>query len=463
MGEKNSEVPLKLKLGFSIGEIADMIAYQGFSFLIFTFYFAVMKLPVNTITLIFIVWSIFNAFNDPILGTISDRTKTKKFGGGRRRPWMVVMTVPLAIIMILLFTPPSGNSTYTAIYFFIIICVFDTIYTGWSLNHTSLYPEMFQTEAAREEVGASRRILMVVGLLIAFVLPSLFISDMTNQNNDPITKTQYMITGAVFGVLILIMSFLHLKYGVREPPLEELEAKTPLKITEAFTKTIKNKDFVILCLCSTLNWYVFGLIPLIMPLYGTFVLGIESNSIMISLLLLIAFLASIPGVLFWVKLDAKVGSKKAFMYSTIWWLICFIPLAFIDDYWIAAIMMVFIGFGLGGAPYFLDRNISNVVDEDELHTGNRREASYYGVHALIMRLSTILTVLSVGFILGTNGWQVYEPDVVDSGLITGLKMLISVFPAVALGIALIFLNIFSLDKKKVEDIKIQRLELGNAK
>ncbi|MHA1560821.1 MAG: MFS transporter, partial [Promethearchaeota archaeon] len=202
-----------------------MIAYQGFSFLIFTFYFSLVKLPTETITLVFILWSIYNALNDPLLGAFSDRTKTKRLGGGRRRPWIVAMLIPLPAVMFFLFTPPLENTTLSAIYFLFIICLFDTFYTAYSLNHTSLYPEMFESDAEREHVGGFRRILMVIGLIIAFILPGFVIKDLTFQNEDPVTFTEYKIMGIIFGVLILITMLIHLKFGIKEPSVDELEKK----------------------------------------------------------------------------------------------------------------------------------------------------------------------------------------------------------------------------------------------
>ncbi|QEE16191.1 MFS transporter [Promethearchaeum syntrophicum] len=458
--KKKREVPLKISIGFAVGEISDMIAYQGFSFLIFTFYFSLVKLPTETITLVFILWSIFNAFNDPILGAMSDRTKTKKFGGGRRRPWIIAMLIPLPAVMFFLFTPPLGNTTLSAIYFFIIICLFDTFYTAYSLNHTSLYPEMFTTDSQRETVGGARRILMVIGLIIAFILPGFVIKDLTFQNEDPVTFTEYKIMGIIFGFLILITLLIHLKFGIKEPSVDELEKKNTLSFWKSLTTTLKNAKFIVLAIASTMNWYVFGLLPMIIPIYATYVLDMD-NSLLISSLLLIAFLSSIPGVLIWIKVDSKLGSKNTFIISTIVWIISFIPFIFITEYWMAAITMIVVGFGLGGAPFLLDLNISNIIDEDELQTNQRREASYYGIHALLIRLSTIMTILSVGFILNTNGWRVYDPDTVTPDLIFGLQSLMSFFPAGALLISLIFLGLFPLNKKRVEEIHKKKLELHN--
>jgi len=125
--------------------------------------------------LMYILWSVYNAFNDPVIGGLSDKTRPKKFGGGRR-PWMAAMLIPLALIMFFLFTPFATYAeapVWTVIYFFLIICLFDIIYTAFSLSRTSLYPEMFRTDRAREEAGMGRRIMMVFGLIVAMFVPIL--------------------------------------------------------------------------------------------------------------------------------------------------------------------------------------------------------------------------------------------------------------------------------------------------
>ena len=96
------KVPLKFNLAYATGEITDAVAYQGFSFLIFTFYYAVIGINVQHVMIIYILWSIYSAFNDPILGGLSDKTRTKKLGGGRRKPWMIAAWVPLSLIMFFL-------------------------------------------------------------------------------------------------------------------------------------------------------------------------------------------------------------------------------------------------------------------------------------------------------------------------------------------------------------------------
>ncbi|NHJ41480.1 MAG: MFS transporter [Asgard group archaeon] len=463
---KKLEVPFGKNLAYSIGIVADQIAYQGFTFLIFTFYYAIVQVPVQYITIVFIIWSIYNAINDPLLGSLSDRTRTKKLFGGRRRPWMIVSALPLALIMFFLFTPPNnyqlGGGPWIVVYFLFIICLFDTIYTAFSVSRTALYPEIFRTNKAREEVGAVQRIVMVIALLTSFILPTFLIEDMTpaDPQLDYAGYTwDFKLTGIIFGAIILVTILINVIWGAKEKPYDELEKKERMPIFKAMRESLTNKKFVIFALCSTMNWFVFGLIPTIMPIYVEFVVDpadpvmLFFGSLAVSIPLAVAFIVSIFGVLFWMFIDRKVGSKIGFILSMSWWAIVLIPLVFIDSYLGILIVMGLNGIGLGGSPYFIDRNISNIADDDEVKTGQRREGSYYGVHALFVRLSTILSMGSIAIVLGASGWEVYDPASIANPPKFGLQSLMSLFPAGALIIGIIILIFFPLGKKEVDKLQ----------
>jgi len=449
----NLEVPFKFNLAYATGEITDAVAYQGFSFLIFVYYFAVIGIEFKYMVIVYALWSVYNAFNDPIIGGLCDKTKTKRFGGGRRRPWMVAMWLPLAAVMFFLFTPFTTfaqHPVWVVIYFFVVICLFDTVYTGFSLSRTSLYPEMFRTNKAREEAGAGRRIMMIFGLILAMGVPTLFIPKLTEPGQENIYN--YWIAGAVLGAIVLVTAFINIKWGVKEPPLEELEKKETLGVFKAIWYCMKNWKFMIFIFCSMMNWYIFAIFPMMMPFFSEFVLG-ESNSMLVVLLLLIAFLSSAIGVLIWSFVDSKIGSKYGFVLSQLYWIAVLIPLFFVENYWVAFVLMALNGIGLGGSPYFIDRNISNIADEDELKTGKRREGAYYGVHALVIRFSGIFSIVSAYIVLGPYGWNAFSPAVVNVQILTGLKLLVSFLPAGALVIGIILLLLYPLDKKKVDEMQ----------
>ena len=439
-----------------MGQFADTVAYQGFTYLIFIFYFAVIGLDTWWITYAFIGWSIWNALNDPLLGLLSDRTKTK---WGKRKPWVIVGTIPLAILMFLLFTPIQTSKEAAFIYFVVIIMIFDGIYTMVSLNHTSLFPEMYLDEKSRASVSRMRRLLTIVGLIVAVVLPTIFIKDLTNKHGYPYTQSQFQITGAVLGVIVLAGFLIFIKWGIKEKKEFQQDAyKTP-NVFKAFKYTLKNKSFIFYVVAALMTWYIYGLLLPIVPFYGTYVLGIESGSLLLSALLLVVFLMAIPGLYLWKFIGHRIGVRKGYMISMLCWAAALSPLYFVSDFVSGVITFAIVGLGLAGSLYYIDLLVSDIVDEDELKTGCRREGGYYGINALIIRLSTILTFVTIGVVLGTNGWYVYDPLVYSYQLEMGLRSIMFIFPAIALIIGAISLYFYPLHGKRLQDIKEAQAKL----
>ena len=450
MSNQANEVEGKLStkrfFAFGIGQFSDAIALQMFTIYIFTFYFAIVGLNINLITIGFIIWSLWNAVNDPLLGALSDRTKTR---WGRRTPYIVGSVIPLCIVIVLLYTPPTDIEIISFVYFLIIMMLFDTFFTMYDLNYCALFPEQFQDLDQRAKASAIKQLFTIMGLMVVFIVPTIIIPDLTNKKYI----ANYMYAAMVMIIFIIVGAVIMIKFGIKERAEFSQDYKTAPPILTSLKFSFKNKNFRIFIIMNLCYWYVVGMLPIIAPLYGRFVLGIgEGDAYLLGLLLGLAFISAACCMPLWRYIAVKVGMKKGVMISLITFIITLSPFMFISDVSMAFFAFMFVGLGLSGAIYFGDIILSTIIDDDELKIGTRRDGGYFGINALITKLSTILVIITISFVFNTVGWAVFEP-VATENIILGLRILMFVFPAIALTIGFIVFTRFPITKEKYEQLK----------
>ncbi len=457
----SSDYSAKGAVGYSFGQISLITSYQAFTFLIFTFYFTVVRIPLDLITLGFIIWSVWNAFNDPLMGFLSDRTHTR---WGRRRPYIMVLLVPLAVVMFFLFFPPFSygitDTTINFIYFVVIIILFEFCYTTYDINLTSMLPEIFITKDARLKANNIRQVFAIVGLIFAFLLPGFFIKDYS----DPKYVIEYAFFGITLTVIIIIVGLLFLKFTPRERPEFQQDHKEVPGFFTSFKTTLKSKSFRWAIPAFMGDFFVDTILPTIIPLYGKYVLGQEG--IILSLLLGLAFIAAALSItLIWKRLATKIGVRKMWMISSAVWMVTLLPLIFDLNLILAFIVFFFVGIGLGGSLYSKDLIVSDIIDEDELKTGTRRDASFFGNYIFFLRVGYIFVFLAISLVFTNVGWRIHEPEVsaITPEQILGLKFLAFVFPAIALTVIILAMWKYPLHGENLANIKNKLAEIHEAK
>jgi GPH family glycoside/pentoside/hexuronide:cation symporter len=457
---------LKSKIIFGLSAIPDQLTYQAFTFLVFTFYFSIGGLDMTALWIGFTIWGIWNAVNDPLLGLLSDRTKKfKKFG--KRRFYITISFLPLGLMMIFLFTVPLGNATIGFIYFMIVIILYEAIYTLYSVNVNALFPEMFSTEKQRASANLWVKGFTVLGLIFATVVPTLLIDPMVPKSGVTATEIypMYIMNGILLAVVTLSFAIPFVLFGIKEKREYKDDVDKAPNFFKAAKITLKNKTFLIFVIANTFVWYVFGLLPTIFPLYAAHVLGLgEGQTLLSGIPLIAAFIVTAIVFPLHRKIGKKFGFRNGFIITLVVWCFTLIPFAFLGsgDIILCIFFTALLGFPLSGALYFVDILAGDIIDEDETKTGCRREGSYYGMNAFIHRLSILLRITTVALVFQGTGWSTYTP-VPGLDVIFGLKLLMVLFPIIAIVIAIVFLYFFPLHGKKLKNMRTELEEIHNKK
>lgn len=438
------------KWSFSLGNGVEWFINAAFNLWVFTFYFAAVGMDVGLIRTAFIIWTIWNAINDPLIGYLSDKTNSR---WGRRRIYIMIGIIPVLALEILIWLPPFSGMMAQFFYLLIMLLLYDTAYTLIALPTDSLFPELYTTVEERTQVNTIRQILAAVGLILAALVPGIFIGDQT-------TRDGYLMNGIVTTIIVGVSMFIFLKWGAVEREEFKQDYKSGFSYFQALKITIKNKGFVLYIIMFFFYEYILLLLATIVPLFSTEVLG-TTTAFQTSILMGLLYIIGIVSMFLWKKLDVKLGGRLGYGISMISYVLATIPMLFISSYEIAIVVVILMGIGFGGMLYFIWYIVADVIDEDELKTGVRREGMFFGIANFFMRLSMVLSIVTISIVFTETGWEEYIPNIPDVAV--GLRFLFVVVPAIAIGISLIALYFYPFTKNKVLEMKEKLAELHENK
>jgi len=433
------------KLAYSFGAVATALSYQAFATYILFFYVDTMGLSASLAAAAMLVYGIWNAVNDPIAGFLSDRTRTR---WGRRIPYIAFGAVPFGLVYFFLWSPPfdSGRMSLLFFYFLVLICLFDGFYSFVVLNWASLYPEMFQTLRERAQVNSMRQFFGVWGLIIGIALPPLIYS-----------AFGWKAMGALFG-LIIAGAFLISLIGSCEK--REFTLDRPLGIGSALASTLRNRSFLTFVTSNLFVQYAFTMVLAVLPFYAKYVLGAGPRQT--SMVLISAFVVEMPMLFVWGRLAVRFGAKGTYMTALACFAAAVLPFALVGGLRGAMMTAGLAGAALGGVIVLSDVLISDVIDEDELKTGARREGMYFGVNAFVTRFAIALEAASIGIAFALTGYDpglLLQPD----SFILGLRALLGGFPALGMGAAFAIMTLYPLAGERLNNIRNRIISLHKAK
>jgi GPH family glycoside/pentoside/hexuronide:cation symporter len=423
--QPTKRVPLWRTLFYSLGNAAGLLTYSTFNTFIQYFYTTVMGLPPEWVGRGWFAFGFWNAVNDPVAGWLSDRTATR---WGRRRFFIGLLAIPTAIAFALVWLPPfdRDNSSALLVYFLVIISLYDLLQTIITLNQDALFPEMYSSTGERAQAASIRQLIgFAAGNGLAVALTPIV------YENLGWSALALMWGAAAAGLHLLSL------IGIQENPA--FAKRRTVSFRDQLRVVTGNRTFAIVLGINFTTRFIIGVFVLVMPFYADYVLRIEGYQL--TQLLLVLFASAGLSLLIWQRIIRQIGSRAAMIISMIGTAILALPLIFVSSLTTMAIALGVLGLVVGGSALGPDMLFAEVVDDDYVRTGQRREGMYRGILGFIFRFPPALAGLILGEGLAAAG---FDADVAAAAqpeaVVTAIRAFAVVLPllAVAAGVALLF-------------------------
>ena len=431
----------------------------------YVFYFYEVEIGLDSwlVALGFILYAIWNAINDPLVGYICDRpfSFTKKWG--RRFPWIISAVFPSILSYILLFAPPNVDPKEGQWILFAWLvfatCLFDTAFSFVLVNSAALFADKYRNENERRKVSGINMTLGYIGIAFGVIIPPLIITYGVKESF--ITQAWVLVAGALIAALLMIP-------GMREDEetierylraCEDLkEKKEKTSFVRTFIEAFKRKNFSAFVILF-LGYGVLRICLLASMQYAIrYILKMPAAAA--SLIMAAFLLGSLISIPLWVWWARKMNNnRKMLIIAAIMSSIFALPMMFLDTF-IAWVIVLFLwGIGIAGmfiirAPVFAD-----IIDESVIDTGKRNEGMYNGFYVFLNRLSIVFQAIIFAIVHDLTGF-VEGAETQSESAIWGIRLTMSVIPVFFLLVStLIFWKLYDITPEKSTIIKAKLKEL----
>lgn len=464
MSYKYSKVSLKTRIYAGLGSFGLNSIAGLFSAWTLSFYIKIIELNPLLWAFSWLSYLIWNAINDPVFGFLSDRTNTKF---GRRIPYLIFCGPLLSISFVLLYSTPLHSSQW--IYFFwllVTLVSYDSFFTIVSLNFNSLIIELTIHPQERAKINFFTGIGGGIGVAIAYILPILFLNyEIVPFSENRSTFLAIVLLVASIGAASIAVT----AFGIKEPRELIPEKSEKLNLWFSTKKTLKNKAFLTFVIFNFVMTYVVFAIQSNLPFYMGDVLNISTDNLLASVPLLLFLIFSLVGYPLGLWLNKRRGNKRATFFLSILVILGFLLVMFSNNIILANFSFIILGLGYSGQTLLVPTLLGDIIDRDELETGQRREGAYFGINALITKPAQSVSAVMSGLVFSLTGYIQDLPmgDFQPITAILGIKLLIGLIPAILILLGLISLWFYPLDgiteeykeiKKQVSILHEKKLE-----
>lgn len=438
--DKAERLPLRVKLGFGIGDLGGNLYFTVIAFWLLNYLTDTVGMAAVLAGVVAGIGKAWDAVTDPVMGYISDRTRTR---WGRRRPYLLFGALPWLGSMVVMFTNPHLASQGALVAWGVAaFCLLSTAFTVVNVPYSSLTPELTKDYHERTSLNGYRGMFMVIGTLFGAGAALPIVGMLPNKDLG------YMAMGAFFGALMAGSSLVTF-FAVREPPART-DPKAMAGFFKAYFAVFRNKPFVVIVVTYMLNLTAVAVVSSIMQYYFKYIFGAEAQTTIGLLILLVVAMIFIPVAVIVAK---RIGKKTTYAVGMLIIAAACVVIFFLGHrlgMGFVFLMMAVAGIGLSTTYPIPWAMVPDTVEYGYLQTGERREGGYYGMWTFLSKVGQALALGLNGLVLQLSGFvrNVEQTEMAKFGI----RFLLGPLTGVIFAGAALLVAFYPLNEKRYNEV-----------
>ncbi|MEM9079930.1 MAG: MFS transporter [Verrucomicrobiota bacterium] len=453
MNSETDRLSRKEKMGYGLGDTASNIFFFGVNAWIFYYYTEICKIPPATVGTLLLVPRLWDAITDPLMGALSDRTRTKF---GTYRPYLLWLAIPFGICGYLTFANPGFTLTGKVIYAYITYIALMSVYTAINVPYSALMGVMSPKSEERTKLATYRFVGAFSGQLIistAFLPLVLWLGG----GDQGIGFPRAMALMAILATLMFLGTFLSTKERIK-PQLN----KDP-NFWRDFSSLLHNRPWIVMVLAAILTLSAAAVRWTITPQHLKYYFGVGDEKFFlwmdkISFVQTTGSLAFIAAVFLTPILSKRYGKRNSLIVLTLLNGLTVLSIFLIpQDGYLTLVLVNLVGnFIAGPTPALVWAIYTDVAEYNEWKSGRRVTGLAFSAAMFAQKVGISIGGATCGWVLGGIGFNPEVPPTEE--IIKSFHIIACVLPgflAIANGIVLFWYN---LSDQKVEEISVDLAE-----
>jgi glycoside/pentoside/hexuronide:cation symporter, GPH family len=432
--------------GFGLGDTASNFFFQTFNIFLLYYYTDVFGIGAAVAGTMFFVTRLWDAINEPIMGLICDRTKTR---WGKYRPYLLWMAIPYGIFGYLIFANPDLGRTGKIVYAYFTYAMMMMAYTAINVPYSSLMGVLSPSSHART-IASNFRFIGAYGggLLISMYVRTLV--KKLGSGNELLGFQYTMGLFALASIILFWIAFLTTKERVQPPQGQRQDAKEELK------ELLRNRPWVILFFAAIFSTTFIATRDSVTIHFFKYVAKTGNETIFLgmdrtSLFLSAGRLMMMLGVLCVGFLIKRIDKKPLAAFLTLGTAVCWFSFYFIPIhmYGLMLILNAVGSFMMGPTSALVWSMYGDVADFGQVKFGRRSTGLIHSASLFALKTGTVIAGFLGGWLLNLFGFVANQAQ--SAKTLRGILIMFSIIPAffaIGKAVALFF---YPLDRQKVLD------------